>query len=1042
MLPLIILAGPTTSRKSDTAIALAEKLDLEVINADSMQVYKYFDIGTAKPSVEIRRKVVHHLIDILEPAEEFNAFDFKIRAVRHIQDIIRRDKIPVLVGGTGLYIKVLTEDHDCGVHIEPETRGKVKSAMKKTGLRAAYEELRKVDPESAKNITANDPVRIERALAVYRQSGRKLSEFREAETPPDHDFPIQTFFIDWDRKELYDNINRRVDRMIEAGLVVEVKSLLDRGYSPGLKPLQSIGYSQMVRHLQGALSLDQAIHEIKRETRHYAKRQITWFKKVPDLKRIPAANTDTPESLRDKVLALLPQAASLMIFIAVLLGMVSDCGARDFSSFADGIELFRQQEFSKAENRFRAVRNSSPGTLESKRALYLLGLAHARQNEFDDAVKLFQDALKELPQIEDYIRLDLAQALFDSGQPAAALEQVDTLLKNIPQTLTYPRAQRLRFDCYRKLEQPEKAVQVLRKTLKKITRQNPKKAFQSWIPETMFQLAHLHRELQQNQKAYSLYRDLVVNYPTHAVTQEASAQMRALASLPEVSAAPLTLREHSRRIRGLLDAVRYPQVIEETAALRRDHSLLPGRFHFFLARAYKGLRQRNRVDETLKTFLKRYPEHSRVQEARYTLGRNLWNLDRNQEAISYLQKILAKETTSEWAIKAHYLMGRIHESDRQTSPAIEHYLALVQNYGDDEYAQWAAWRLGWIYYHQENYRQAFSRFNQNTKRFPHGIFIEHNLFWKAKSAEKDGNGNGARQAYQDAGAGYPYTYYGIRARQKLQDLGIQMGDTQAPPFMKISFKKKNRLPPRLNRPLTRKEKFRYVRALALSAIGLFEEARWEVQQLEGSVRKNLRGTLWLSELYIRSRSYADSVRLLQLYKDYKTKKNEKDLSQKFWKSFYPLAYTDIIHEKSRIHGLDPYFVKGLIRQESLFDTWSLSRAGARGLMQIMPETGERVYEASKKSQPYDPDDLYKPDFNIELGMQYLRQLQERFGKNEIHLLISYNAGPHVLKNWLQRFSGIKDPDVFIESIPYPETRRYVQNILRNHGIYKIFYPSP
>lgn len=197
--------------------------------------------------------------------------------------------------------------------------------------------------------------------------------------------------------------------------------------------------------------------------------------------------------------------------------------------------------------------------------------------------------------------------------------------------------------------------------------------------------------------------------------------------------------------------------------------------------------------------------------------------------------------------------------------------------------------------------------------------------------------------------------------------------------------------------------------------------------------------MWLSNLYSQAKSFTQAVRLLHLYKNYKTKSGEKDLPEQFWKYFFPLAYADTIQEISQTHDIDPYFVKGLIRQESLFEAEALSFAGARGLMQIMPATGKSLYGSDKHKKPFDKELLFEPDLNIKLGIKYLSQLNKRFGKNDTHILISYNAGPHVLKKWLKRFSKIDDPDVFIESIPYPETRRYVKHVLRNHGVYKLLY---
>ena len=283
MLPLIILTGPTGSGKSETALALARKLDTEIISADSLQVYKYFDIGTAKPSLAAREEIPHHLIDILEPDEQFNAFDFKTRALEVIRELMSRDKIPILVGGTALYIKVLIEDYDCAEGASAEIRDKIRQDISDHGVEKVYKELQRVDPEYAAKISETDSLRIERALGVYLDTGKSFTEFHDGDSPSSGRFPIHTFILDKDRAELYSQINLRVDKMIEDGLPQEAKSILDRGYNPELKPFKSIGYAQMIQYHQGNVDLERATYEIKRETRHYAKRQLTWFRKDPDI---------------------------------------------------------------------------------------------------------------------------------------------------------------------------------------------------------------------------------------------------------------------------------------------------------------------------------------------------------------------------------------------------------------------------------------------------------------------------------------------------------------------------------------------------------------------------------------------------------------------------------------------------------------------------------------------------------------------------------------------------------------------------------------
>ncbi|OGV98834.1 MAG: tRNA (adenosine(37)-N6)-dimethylallyltransferase MiaA [Nitrospinae bacterium RIFCSPLOWO2_02_FULL_39_110] len=291
MIPLIVIAGPTAVGKSDVAFELAERLDTEIISADSMQVYKYFDIGTAKSSAERRKEIPHHLIDIVNPDEDFSAGEFNERAFEIAKELNRKGKIPLVTGGTGLYIKALIENLACGIKKDNKIRERIKREFEARGEKAMYERLRKIDPSAASKIHPNDRYRIERALEVYYSSGKPISEFhredknrskkQEAKGKRER-FKVSYFVLNMDRKLLYKRIEERVDGMISAGLLYETEKILKMGYDKNLKPFQCLGYLQMIKYLDGEMDFDSAVQEIKKETRRFAKRQLTWFKGVKD----------------------------------------------------------------------------------------------------------------------------------------------------------------------------------------------------------------------------------------------------------------------------------------------------------------------------------------------------------------------------------------------------------------------------------------------------------------------------------------------------------------------------------------------------------------------------------------------------------------------------------------------------------------------------------------------------------------------------------------------------------------------------------------
>ncbi len=275
---LVIILGPTGVGKSEVAVEVAEKLDGEIINADSQQVYRYMDIGTDKPTPEQRQKVPHHLIDVVNPDEEFNAARFREGALKNAEEIRSRGKKVLLCGGTGLYIKALTHGLFVGPAKDHEIRKRLEREAKQNGLETLYERLGQVDPEALSSIHPNDRHRITRALEVFELTGRKMSQWQREHGFKESPFETLKIGLDRDREELYAVINRRCEEMVADELVEEVKGLVAKGYSLDLKPLQSVGYRHMGLYISGAMSLEESLSLMQRDTRHLAKRQLTWFR--------------------------------------------------------------------------------------------------------------------------------------------------------------------------------------------------------------------------------------------------------------------------------------------------------------------------------------------------------------------------------------------------------------------------------------------------------------------------------------------------------------------------------------------------------------------------------------------------------------------------------------------------------------------------------------------------------------------------------------------------------------------------------------------
>ena len=280
---ILVVCGPTGIGKTAVAIEFAGRFKGEIISADSMQIYRHMDVGTAKPSIAERDQIPHHLIDIIDPDRPFDAEQYSATAGRMIAELEKKGCLPFIVGGTGLYIKALVHGLFQEKTSDPSIRVELKERASLHGLGVLYEQLCKVDPEGAKKIHANDAYRIIRALEVYRVTGKALTEYHDRHGFSDRRFDVLKIGLDMDRTALYDRINGRVEAMISAGLLTEVRRLLDMGYPETLKSMQSIGYRHMVDFIRDRLSWEEAARTMKRDTRRYAKRQLTWFRADPKI---------------------------------------------------------------------------------------------------------------------------------------------------------------------------------------------------------------------------------------------------------------------------------------------------------------------------------------------------------------------------------------------------------------------------------------------------------------------------------------------------------------------------------------------------------------------------------------------------------------------------------------------------------------------------------------------------------------------------------------------------------------------------------------
>ncbi|WP_049177009.1 tRNA (adenosine(37)-N6)-dimethylallyltransferase MiaA [Clostridium paraputrificum] len=279
---ILVIGGPTAVGKTELSIELAKRLNGEIISADSMQIYKYMDIGSAKVSKEEMNGVVHHLIDVVDPSENFSVADYKEQGEKAIKEIISRGKLPIIVGGTGLYINSLT----CNMNFteaekDEEYRKDLDKLANEHGNNYIHEMLKEIDPISYKEIHANNRKRVIRALEVYKLTGKPFSSYNAGEDFYKSEYDVHYYILTMDREKLYERINLRVDIMMEKGLLEECIKLKEMGYTSSMQSMQGIGYKEILYYLEGDVKLQEAINMIKQGSRNYAKRQLTWFRRDP-----------------------------------------------------------------------------------------------------------------------------------------------------------------------------------------------------------------------------------------------------------------------------------------------------------------------------------------------------------------------------------------------------------------------------------------------------------------------------------------------------------------------------------------------------------------------------------------------------------------------------------------------------------------------------------------------------------------------------------------------------------------------------------------
>jgi len=695
----------------------------------------------------------------------------------------------------------------------------------------------------------------------------------------------------------------------------------------------------------------------------------------------------------------------------------------------------------------RQVTEQYPGTPWYRRSLFLSEQALIQLDRPAEADAAMLRVQAEYPELADYALSILADYHFANARytEAAALYQLVT--QQYPKNIlairaAYQRALAL-LESY--------AYATAAESFEKFLQDNPRSEYS---PNAGIGLGRALTADADLKRAVRAYQDVLIKYPGNSADQEVE---RALAELRSggVDVPELSPDELYERGRNLFRTNQYDKSAETFTKLlatdpqnrnRSDILLRTGIVLFNLGR-------RQEAVATLEKMVKEHSRDQRVPEALYWIGKSYSKLGDREKGIKAFQKVLDSYLESEWADDALFLMGNIYREANDMKKAVMFYRRLAEHYPESKFADSAIWWEAWAYYIAGDYKRTEQTFQELISRYPRSFLVSQALYWQGRAAEKKGDTSRAAAYYGKVIKRAPYTYYGYRASERLLsielpvlasvstiDTGVndipENPDTadhmnsfetdDGPPVWTVEALKTLSADPS------------FKKSLELMYLDMKKEAAAELWSLQNRLPRKRGALLGLSKTFFELGDYYRSLILvLRNYEPY-LDGAARETPEDFWLLAYPQGYWDSIVTYSRKYGQDPYFVAAIVREESQFHAEALSPAGARGVMQVMPATGEWIAQIIRMNG-FNQSKLFDSDTAINLGTWYISYLMKRFKGDLLFVAAAYNAGPDAVTTWLSKTGHGTERDEFVESIPFSETRGYVKKVLRNYAEYKRIY---
>ncbi len=692
------------------------------------------------------------------------------------------------------------------------------------------------------------------------------------------------------------------------------------------------------------------------------------------------------------------------------------------------------------------VMEQYPNNPWQKRSLFLTGRALIALDRTAEAEAVLLRVPAEYPELADYALFFLAEYLYSKTRYVDAAKLYQRLIDHYPKSFWVTRSALQKAQALFAAGSYPKAAEAYEKFLKDYPRSDLR-------PDAGLGLGKTLAADERITQAVNAYKEVSITYPGSPADQEAQKALDELklcgAEIPE-----LTPDEAYERARNLFKTNQYDKAYDEFMRVLDTDPAYPQKVDILLRAGVclVHLGKRSEAASVLEHMMKEHPPEHHGAEALNWLGRVYSRLGKRDEAIGSYLKILASYPESQWADDALFLIGNIYRESNDMKKALKFYDKLAKDYPESKFADSAFWWKAWAYYTAGDFKNAEQTLQELILRYPRSFLVHQALYWQGRAAEKRGNKSRAVAYYRRLLTRGPYTYYGHRASEKLLNMEIptlavtenpaveENGDIKEPFSLNITEFYDDDGPPvwteEAVKALSAEPSFK--KTLELMHLSMKKEAAAELWSLQEKIPKKRGGLLGLSKAFFELGDYYRSlVLVLRNYERY-LEGSAREISEDFWLLAYPQGYWESILLYSRKYGQDPYFVAAIIREESQFHSEALSPAGARGVMQVMPSTGEWVAQ-SIRLRGFDRNKLFDSDMGINIGTWYISHLMKRFKGDMLFVSAAYNAGPEAVLSWLGKNGHFVDRDEFIESIPFSETRGYVKKVLRNYSEYKRIY---